>query len=242
MRLILAALLILATPTRAATPPVAPSLSASVIVTGMDLRSRGDGLTRTLGIVLARVSGNPALAADPRLQTLDSAALLASIAYVDRLADRPKHDEQGTRDRPYDLVARFDPTAVEALLASWGERPWTDRPPLAIDATITPRRGPTLTLQADTDLDEPHRAAALAAAARYGLEVWLPTAIGPAPPPPPLRLQARLAWSDAAAGWTATARLEGAGEWRIEGVSFDEAWRTILAGAARNLSQRAATR
>ena len=233
MRPLLALLILLATPALAATP-----FEASVIVTGMDLRSRSDGLVRTLGIVLARVSGNPALAADPRLATLDPAPLLAAIAYVDRLADRPKHDEQGTRDRPYDLVARFDAQAVTALLASWDERPWTGRPPLAIDATIAPRRGPTLTLHADTDPDEPHRAAALAAAARYGLEIWLPTAIGPAPPAPPLHLEARLAWSDATAGWTATASLAGAAPWHIEGVSFDEAWRAILAGAALHLSRR----
>ena len=52
-------------------------------------------------------------------------------------------------------------------------------------------------------------------------------------------LAGTLVWSDAALGWIATWRLRSGGEvheWRVSGVSFDEAFRNALRGAAQVLS------
>ena len=220
----------------------APALGAGLyearsIVTGMDLRARPEGLRQALGQVLAKVSGQAALATDPRLAQLDPKPLLAGIAYLDRMSDQPKRDEQGTRDRPYDLVARFDPAAVDALLRAWGAAPWTTpRPTLAVDVAITPRLGPAAPLRADTDPDERHRAALLDAADRMGLDLVIPAAADPVPPPAgaPV-LSGALRWSDADGGWVSTWRMGGA-EWGLRGTGFDAAYRDGIAGAAAALA------
>lgn len=215
---------------------------ARSIVTGMDERSRPDGFRRALGLVLVKVSGNPALDADSRLTGVDLGPLLRGFVYLDRMSDIPKHDEQGSRDRPYDLVVRFDPAAIDGLLRSWGDAAWpVPRPLLAVDVTIFPRRGDAMPLRADTDSDERHRGALLAAAERFGLEVLIPARLPPvlAAPRDVARLQGVLRWSDADAGWVAAWRLEWAGgvrEWGVRGVGFDAAYRDGVGGVAAVLS------
>jgi len=229
------------------TPAQAASLyEASAITTGMDLRSRPAGLAACLAQVLAKVSGNPALLDDPRVAALGPAApgLLAGLAYLDRMSDEPKHDEQGTRDRPYDLIARFEPAGIDAALLGLGEAPWLtsrNRPSLLADIDITPRDGPTMPLRADTDPDERHRAALLAAADRSGIPVLLQPSLGPAPIAA-TTLHGSLTWEETAAGWVGAWRLTWLGRehaWRIAGVSFDEAYRNAMAGAAAALSGHA---
>jgi hypothetical protein len=223
-----------------ATPAMATGLyEAAAITTGMDLRSRPAGLAACLAQVLAKVSGNPALLDDPRVAALGPAApgLLAGFAYLDRMSDQPKHDEQGTRDRPYDLVARFETDGIDAALLGLGEAPWLtsrNRPFVLADIAITPRNGPVMPLRADTDPDERHRAALLAAADRFGIPVLLRPALGPAPATAAV-LRGDLIWQEAAAGWEGTWTLSWQGRnraWHIAGVSFDEAYRNAIAGAA----------
>ncbi len=218
---------------------------AQAITTGTDGRERPAALAACLAQVLAKVSGNPALIDDPRVAVLGPAApgLLAGLAYLDRTGDLPKHDEQGTRDRPYDLLARFDPSGIDAALLGLGEIPWLvnrDRPRVLADISITPRGGgPALALLADTDGDERHRAALLAAADRFGLPVLLRLSDG-APPLAPAVLHGRVAWGGD--GWDAAWTLHWAGQqhaWSIRGVSFDDAYRNAVAGAAAALSGHA---
>ena len=234
-------LLLLATPTQATS-----LYEATTITTGMDLRSRPAALASCLAQVLAKVSGNPALLDDPRVVALGPAApgLLAGLAYLDRMSNEPKHDEQGTRDRPYDLIARFEPAGVDAALLGLGEAPWLttrNRPSLLADIAITPRDGPAMPLRADTDPDERHRAALLAAADRFGLPVLLRPVQGPAPIAAAI-LQGSLIWQETAGGWVGEWKLAWQGHehaWRITGVSFDEAYRNAMTGAAAALSGHA---
>src|SRR3954452_19837318 len=78
-----------------------------VIVTGTDMRSRPDGLARCLRDVVVKVTGKPSLAEDARTSAIAQRAdgLVEDFVYLDRMSGIPHHDEQGTRDRPYDLVA-----------------------------------------------------------------------------------------------------------------------------------------
>ena len=216
---------------------------ATVIVTGMDARSRPAGLGAALAQVVAKLTGNPALLDDPHVAALAPLApgLVVSMAYLDRMSDIPHRDEQGTRDRPYDLVVRFDPAMLDALLAGLGEIPWRVRPALAVAIRIEPRSGPALLLHADTDPDERHRAALLAAADQAGLQVVLPLdAPGAVPllPEPELVLHGTLSWQEGA-GWTARFMLPWHGRehaWGVDGVGFDAAYREAMRGAARVLS------
>ena len=102
-------------------------------------------------------------------------------------------------------------------------------------------------LRADTVNDERHRASLLAAADLAGLQVVLPldrtAAAGPArpdlaPPPPDLVLRGTVSWVEGA-GWSGRFTLPWRGReraWSVEGVSFDEAYRTAMRGAARVMS------
>ena len=227
-------------------PPVAAQAAglyeAQAITTGTDTRERPAALAACLAQVLAKVSGNPALLNDPRVAVLGPAApgLLAGLAYLDRTGDLPKHDEQGTRDRAYDLLARFDHDRIDAALLGLGEVPWLvnrDRPRVLADIAIAPRGGgPDLPLRADTDPDERHRAALLAAADRFGIPVLLRLSDG-VPPLAPAVLRGRIAWG--ADGWDGSWTLHWPGgqrAWSVRGVSFDEAYRNAVAGAAAALS------
>jgi hypothetical protein len=221
---------------------------ATVIVTGMDARSRPAGLGTALAQAVAKVSGNPALLDDPHVAALAPLApsLVESMAYLDRMSDLPHRDEQGTRDRPYDLQVRFDPAMLDSLLAGLGEIPWRVRPALAVAIRIEPRNGPTLLLHADTDPDERHRAALLAAADQAGLQVVLPleapllevTGAVPLLRQPDLVLRGSLSWQEGT-GWAAQFTLPWHGRqhaWGVDGVGFDAAYREAMRGAARVLS------
>lgn len=219
---------------------------STTIVTGMDARSRPDGLMRALRQVLVKVSGNPAWL-DPALH--DKAGIagttpgdaVQSLIYLDRFTNLPKHDEQGTRDRPYDLIARFDAAAVDTLLRKGGDKPWPlPRPVLAVAIKVTPMAGPAFAMRADTDVDERHRGALLDAADRLGLEIALPAVL--APPPPPtgsITVEGNMVWSDTDAGWNSMWQVSIAGvahRWEGRGEGFDAAYRTGLGGAAAVLS------
>ncbi len=223
-------------------PAAGADLYGSVtIVSGMDGRSRPEGLMRALRQVLVKVSGNPAWLDDPRVGDSRPDQAVRSLAYLDRFTNLPKHDEQGSRDRPYDLVAHFEPGAVDGLLRGWGDAPWPEpRPTLAVDIVIAPRVGPAFPMRADTDTDERHRGALLAAADLIGLEVAIPATLAPKPPPAgSLHLVGRLEWSDRDAGWNSEWQVERSGavhRWAGRGEGFDAAYRTGLLGAAASLS------
>ena len=150
VRPVVATLIVLAgAPVGAAEP--APELYQShAIVTGTDMRGRPVGFAACLTDVLVKVSGDPKLADDPRVAELAQHAdrLVAGFQYRDLYSGIPKHDEQGTRDRPYTLVVAFDPAKIDAVLADLGDQPWTvERPRLAparIDSRPRPERAARL--------------------------------------------------------------------------------------------------
>jgi hypothetical protein len=217
------------------------------IVTGTDLRSRPEGLARCVRDVVVKVTGQPSLADDPRVAAIVSRApdLVEDLAYVDRISDVPHHDEQGTRDRPYDLIVHLDPELVTAELSAAGLRPWLARPALLVMASVK-KGGASFRLDADGDAGERQREALLAAADRFGMRVVLPSAEQLATSRMPLvrggqvTLQGQLVWSDVDFGWDARWHL-GAGSadasWEVRGVSFDEAFRAGVGGAAERLSR-----
>ena len=216
------------------------------IVTGTDMRSRPEGLERCVRDVVVKVTGQPALADDPRTIAIASraSALAEDFAYVDRMSDIPHHDEQGTRDRPYDLIVHLDPERVTAALSEAGLRPWLVRPALLVVVSVT-KDGASFRLDADGDAGERQREAVLAAADRFGMRVVLPSAEQlatgrmPAVRGGQVTLQGQLVWSEADFGWNASWRL-GAGSaeanWEVRGVAFDDAFRSGVGGAAERLS------
>ncbi len=210
--------------------------TAHVRVTGTRLETRADGILAAFRQVLVRVTGNVSLPDDPRVAMLDPLvpSLVEDLAYQDMLSNEPKHDEQGTRDRPFDLRVTFSPGRIVFLLGLLGEKPLRFRPPIAIQLTIEDH-GITYPLTADGDPDERQREALLAAADRFGLRVRLQPLSGEKftlGDPRTATLSGKVSWSDTTAGWIGHFQLTLGGkttEWSItEGVSFDEAYRNAM--------------
>ena len=222
------------------------------------MRNRPASMAQCLRRVLAKVSGDPALANDPRLEELASRAgtLAESFAYFDRMSDIPHHDEQGSRDRPFDLVVEFDPAKVDAALITLGSAAWRSRPALVVAVSVKDQTGSEYMLSADGADGERLREALFAAADRFGLRVILlpeqelpardATAHGiVAQASQTVRstalaaLTGSLVWSDPDAGWVGAWHVAQNGRevsWGIRGVSFDDAFRNAVSGAAAALS------
>src|SRR5436190_8937492 len=78
---------------------------AQAIVTGQGEANRNIGFASCLEDVLIKVSGAQKLAGDRRLAAYKSNAkdFVRAFSYHDQMSGTPTRDEQGTRDRPYDL-------------------------------------------------------------------------------------------------------------------------------------------
>jgi hypothetical protein len=210
---------------------------SETIVSGTVAETRAEGIIRCFRDVLVKVSGDPRLLDDPRIEALEgkTADLVEDFAYIDRMSDLPHHDEQGSRDRPFTLIAHFSPPKIDAVLARLGERPWLgERPRLLVQVTVRDSAGASFPMTADADADERQREALLAAADRYGMSVVLPPVEQPAAVPAGVPLIGMLAWSDADFGWNGDWHIARDGSdyrWAIRGVSFDGAFRNAVLGA-----------
>jgi hypothetical protein len=253
----LCAALLLSGVARAAETP--PLYEAQAIVTGQEAAERARGLGLCLEDVLIKLSGDPGLRADPRLQALRPQAgdLVASIRYHDRMEGIPIHDEQGTRERPYDLLVSFDPAKTDAALRSLGREPWTGpRPTLALFIGMK-LADQAIVLTEDGDRDFAPRLALADSSARRGVPIALPTAaelaglsydrLSPGPEIERARMAmggdlvliGRLIWSDASLSWQAEwefAWRDTAYRWRGPAVNFDAGFRQGLEGAEQILS------
>ncbi len=238
---------------------VPPDLyTSTVIVTGTGEENRLLGFRECVPRMLVRVSGDSRLLDNAGMGAIveEAERHVASFAYRDRLEGVPIHDEQGTYARPHDLTCRFDPVHADDLLAQLGSRPWPlPRPAIEVFAHVT--QGDRTFVLAGDGSESPYMAESLALAAEpLALEVVLPEAasrpvLGPELPLPDtfddlsLRADGRvplamtLEWSDADLGWIANYRIvneKGAHDWSATGISFDEAFRVGLRGAAQILS------
>jgi hypothetical protein len=224
------------------------------------MRSRPAGLERCVRDILVKVAADPGLAEDPRVLALGerSIAMVEDFAYLDRMIDVPTHDEQGTRDRPYDLVGHVDPTKIAETLRGLGLKPWVVARPMLLVLVNVQRADVQFDLTADGGPGERQRQALLAAGETYGMRVAVPTVeqravidtakldlgrLGPMNARGGLVvLIGSMIWSDPDNGWNCTwhATLDGqVRTWTIRGVSFDEGFRSGVGGAAHAAASRA---
>ncbi|MBZ9771269.1 DUF2066 domain-containing protein [Mesorhizobium sp. CO1-1-8] len=237
--------------------------SSQTIVNGKYEKNRQSGFRRCLDAVLTRVSGDQRLSAKPEMTALRDKAgsFVASFRYRDRMEGIPNHDDQGTYDRPHNLYCQYKPEVIDPVLASLGSRPWlTARPRLAV-FLATERGTMHYALAADDDRGMPMRESFGNAAVPLAMQVAFLTAAQLAQAgldDQALRnaemtkldtlakkagadhaLSGSLVWSDKELGWIADWRLAMAGKtyiWQVRGVSFDEAFRVAIRGAAQILS------
>ncbi|RAZ73300.1 DUF2066 domain-containing protein [Mesorhizobium atlanticum] len=255
----LAGLLCLGAPVRAAT--IAELYQAQTIVTGTGDVNRQIGFKDCLDKVLIKVSGDQRLTQKPEMLALREKApdFVQSFRYHDRLEGIPIHDEQGTHDRPHDLTCLYKPAVVDRLLAQLGSRPWPgERPAIAVFMTAEQGARHFLLTQ-DEQSGDAMRESFANAAGPLLMPVTFPKAgqlggldekalsgadiakldrlakkAGAA-----RALAGSIVWSDKELGWIADWRLADRGKtyrWQVRGVSFDEAFRVAMRGAAQILS------
>ncbi|MDX8438418.1 DUF2066 domain-containing protein [Mesorhizobium australafricanum] len=234
---------------------------AQAIVTGTGEVNRQIGFKDCLDKVLVKVSGDQRLTQKPEILALrDKAAdFVQSFRYHDRLEGIPIHDEQGTHDRPHDLTCLYKPAVVDKLLAQLGSRPWLGARPL-IAVFMTAEQGSRhFVLTPDEGRGDAMRESFINAADPLLMRVSFPRAgqlggldenalaaadmarldklarkAGAA-----RALAGSIVWSDKELGWIADWRLADRGKtyrWQVRGVSFDEAFRVAVRGAAQILS------
>jgi len=236
---------------------------AQTVVTGQGEPNRLIGFGACLEDVLIKVSGKPALAGDRRLTAYKSKAkaFVTDFSYHDQFAGKPHRDEQGTRDRPYDLTVAFDDKKIDGILGELGLKPWRAQRPV-LGVFIEMQQGPKdFVVTADSAQSDLQRDAIAAAADKRGMRVVLPSAaaltssgitaaelqkVSPAkltsivaPQGGEVALIGRLVWNDGDLGWVTQYRVAWRGRdytWQFRGVSFDEAFRRGIGGAAQVLS------
>ncbi len=233
---------------------------AQTIVTGQGEANRTIGFAACLEDVLIKVSGALQLAGDSRLAPYKAKAgdFVKAYDYHDQMSGKPKRDEQGTRDRPYDLLVDFDENKIDDALAALGLKPWpSPRPALGI--LIEMEQGARQNIvTSDARQSDLQRDSLLAAALKRGMAVALPSAaalekanisaaelmttpsatLAPAVSGDVL-LRGHLVWSDEDLGWVSEWQMDFRGQshhWQFRGVTFDEAFRRGLGGAAQILS------
>ena len=235
-------------------PETSELYQATAIVTGYDMRSRPYGFAQTLRWVLVNVSGEPRLYTDPRVGALTAHAdaLVASFSYVDQMAGIPKHDEQGSYDRPYYLTVKFVPARIDKALADLGERPWRGKRPVVVPVlTVRGFTGASYLLSAESLSGVQQRSAFADVARDFNMKVRFPTEanftawgirIGQFPSLPTTAatdealVAGTLEFQKSLPGWVGSWRWRWRGvdyRWGIKGVNYDEAFRDIVRGVLR---------
>jgi hypothetical protein len=235
----------------------------AAIVTGQGDANRIIGFAACFQDVLIKVSGALKLEGDPRLSAYksNSADFVSSYSYHDQMSGTPKRDEQGTRDRPYDLIVDFDDKKINDVLNSLGVKPWLSRRPI-LGVFVEMEQGSRQYIAtSDAKQSDLQRHSLLAAALKRGMVIVLPDVEALAKaninaaellttPSSTLAslaskrggevaLVGRLKWEDSELGWATEWRIHWNGRmhrWQLRGVTFDEAFRRGIGGAAQILS------
>jgi uncharacterized protein len=233
---------------------------AKTIVTGRREETRLPGIGDCFVKVLQQISGDPTISGDERVVELKGKAedYARSYGYHDRMEGIPIHDEQGTRDRPYDLTVEFHPEKIAAVLLALGRKPWPAPRSVILVYLAVRFEGNSCILAKDTELGLDQRESFLSAAWQAGLPILLPESAVvddarltaeklSTGSPDELASLARgekllvgtIQWNKSMRGWAADWQLyENAKwhHWQIRSVNFDEAFRNAMSGAAQILS------
>ena len=234
-----------------------------VTVTGQGEANRVTGFAAGLEDVLIKASGAQKLSGDRRLAAYKAKArdYVRSFSYRDQFFGKPIRDEQGTRDRPFDLTVEFEEGRIDDLLKTLGLKPWlSPRPRLAVFVEME-QGAKNYIVTTDGSQSDLQRDALLAAADKRGMDIVLPgtaalakSNISGAEPRAPsfpaltplatelggeVVLVGRLVWDDRDLGWATQWQMDRRGQthrWQIRGVTFDETFRRGIGGAAQILS------
>jgi hypothetical protein len=251
-------------PGQAAESDIAGLYSTKTIVTGTREETRLKGFQECLRSVFLKVTGDQRILDDPRLAPIIAkvADYVASHHYHDRMSGIPTHDEQGTRDRPFDLTCDFSRDRIDAALASLDRKPWlAPRPRIVLFVSV--RNGPVAFVLAADDRKQgvTMREAFADAADALAIPILFPKKrnlrqIGlhagtlPRTDMPVFdafageiggsrALAGSIVWSERDLGWIAEWRFFDGTDtaiWQVRAASFDKAFQSAMRGAAQILS------
>jgi hypothetical protein len=262
IRIVLAALA--AVLLAAVAPPPPQALYQSMyVVSGKAPERRTVGFQEALRRLMVKVSGDRRLANDPTVAKMieHAADYVVDFSYLDLKQGIKLSDEQGSYDRPHYLTITFDQTKIDAALAEMGRKPWTGPRPTYTIFLGVHRDPKSYIVDGDDPRDELMRVSAGNASLLYSMPIVFPPK-GTLPPtlstfdqaksasPADLEAAAKAAggdaalvgtldWSDTDHGWIADWTIEKDGKpvhWQKKGISFDDAFRDGLSGAALALS------
>jgi hypothetical protein len=233
------------------------------IVTGQREETRLPVLGQCLRDVLKKVSGDPNIDRDSRVEGFagQAQAYVKGFSYRDRMEGIPVHDEQGTRDRPYDLTVDFHPEKIDDILLAQGQKPWIARRPMIVVILAVRYEARSYLLTGDADEGFDQRESFMSAAWLAGMPMVLPSSAtlneaGMTAEKLPMAgladlkkiaqasgggtvLAGSIAWNKGMLGWKGNWQLQstdGPHDWQIQNVNFDAAFRSAMRGAAQVLS------
>ena len=234
-----------------------------VTVTGQGEANRILGFAAALEDVLIKASGAQKLSGERRLAAYKAKArdYVRSFSYRDQFFGKPIRDEQGTRDRPFDLTVEFEESRIDDILKALGLKPWlSHRPRLTVFVEME-QGAKNYIVTTDGTQSDLQRDALLAAADKRGMDIVLPGVAALAKSNisgaelrapsfaalTPLAtelggevvLVGRLVWDDRDLGWATQWQMDWRGQthrWQMRGVTFDETFRRGIGGAAQILS------
>ena len=236
---------------------------AQAVVTGRARRTASSALPRVWRTSSSRYPAHRSSPAtvDWQRTNLNAKSFVKAFSYHDQFSGKPNRDEQGTRDRPYDLTVDFEEGKIDDILRALGLKPWlSHRPRLAVFVEM--KQGPkNYIVTADGAQSDLQRDALLAAADRRGMGIVLPSAQAlaksnlngvelktvpsstfagvAAEQGGEVALVGQLVWDDRKLGWATQWQMDWHGRmhrWQVRGVTFDEAFRRGIGGAAQVLS------
>jgi hypothetical protein len=256
-----AAALMLSTLPSTANETVADLYRAWANVTGQREETRNPALLQGFRDVLVKVSGDARLVSDPEVAQLYTPQAASGYSYRDLMADIPKHDEQGTRDRPFEITIDYDEAQIDRALAALDRQPWSASRPRVVIFLAVKIADTIYVLSDKNDYGDLQRKSFGLAARRYGIPIGFPSddllrkssldfkslldpkldELGTAANAAggDIALAGSLIFSDELSGWIADWRLSANGvthHWGIKGVNFDEAFRNAIRGTAQLLS------
>jgi hypothetical protein len=239
--------------------------SARAFVTGTREETRQPAIEDTFRQVLVKATGTPQILQSEQLAAaIDNPAdYIDSYSYHDRMEGIPHHDEQGSRDRPYDLTVHFKPARVDAIISRLGFHKWALPRPTIIPLVDVKFQSNSFFLASDAKEGIGQRGALLEEASKKGLEVRLPDSATLAaanaqsqdmtkPSAAPFNqllttggeaslLRGTLLWDDKSFEWKSQWQISVDGQiqrWQTASTTFDAAFRSGLGGAAQALSKQ----
>ncbi|WGF89485.1 DUF2066 domain-containing protein [Marinivivus vitaminiproducens] len=153
--------------------------SAVVGVTGRDNRpERERGIGEAFTEVMVKVTGDRTILAHPRFGQVRAAAedAVRDLRYRDRKEGVQVSDEQGTRDRSFELTVVFEPIAIDNVARALDAEPWTgERPTVRVLLGVTDSMR-SYVLASDTEPGYGQREIFRTLSQRRGIDLAIPTA------------------------------------------------------------------